>query len=341
MATISQVAALAGVSPTTVSHVINDTRYVSSEVRLRVQQAMDELGYQPNALARSLRRGVTHTLGLILPDSSNPFFAEVAQSLEVEAFDQGYNVILCNAEGSPSKERLYLEVLQKRQVDGLILLTTGEDGGPLSQAPRPDVPIVMLDRDLPTADADVVLADNRLGAVLATAHLLQLGHRRIGCISGPSHITPSARRVSGYMDGLAEAGIPFDETLVVRGDFHPESGRAGAHTLLDRPDRPTAIFACNDLMAIGAVRGACELGLSVPADLSIAGFDDIQLASYITPSLTTVVQPKTEMARTAVRLLLERMAERSLPARRQVLLPTLVVRESSRACQLKGGVAGT
>lgn len=341
MATISQVAARAGVSPTTVSHVINETRFVSSEVRLRVQQAMDDLGYQPNALARSLRRGVTHTLGLILPDSSNPFFAEVAQNLEVEAFDQGYNVILCNAEGSPSKESLYLEVLQKRQVDGLILLITGEDSGSLSQALRPAVPIVMLDRDLPTADADVVLADNRLGAVLATTHLLQLGHRRIGCISGPSHITPSARRVSGYIDALAEAGIPFDEALVVRGDFHPESGRAGVRALLDRPDRPTAIFACNDLMAIGAVRGACEQGLSVPADLSIVGFDDIQLASYITPSLTTVVQPKAEMARAAIRLLMERMAERGLPVRRQVLSPTLVVRESSRACQDKGGVAGT
>ena len=333
MATISQVAEHAGVSSTTVSHVINETRFVSSAVRLRVQRAMDELGYQPNALARSLRRGETHTLGLILPDSSNPFFAELAQNIEIAAFDLGYNVILCNAQGLPSKERLYLDVLQKKQVDGLILLSTGEDAESLSESLRRDVPIVMLDRDLPAADADMVLADNRLGGVLATTHLLQLGHQRIGCISGPSHFTPSARRVSGYRDGLSEMGIAFDETLVVRGDFHPESGRAGALALLSRPDRPTAIFACNDLMAIGAVRAACELGLSVPSDLSVVGFDDIQLASYITPSLTTVVQPKAEMACTAVQLLIERMADRSLPARRQVLSLALVVRESSRTPQ--------
>lgn len=331
MATISQVAERAGVSVTTVSHVINETRFVSGAVRERVQQAMDELGYRPNALARSLRRGETHTLGLILPDSSNPFFAEVAQNIEVAAFEQGYNVILCNAQGAPSKERLYLDVLQKRQVDGLILLSTGEDGESLSQALHRDIPIVMLDRDLPAADADVVLVDNRLGAVVATNHLLELGHRRIGCISGPSHINPSARRVSGYLDSLAGAGIAFDETLVVRGDFHPESGRAGAHALLSRPDRPSAIFACNDLMAIGAVRAACELGLNVPEDVSFVGFDDIQLASYITPPLTTVVQPKAGMARTAVQLLFERMADRSLPARRHVLSPTLVTRASSRA----------
>lgn len=330
MVTISQVAKRAGVSSTTVSHVINETRFVSSAVRERVQQAMDELGYQPNALARSLRRGETHTLGLILPDSSNPFFAEVTQNVEVAAFDQGYNVILCNAEGSPAKERLYLDVLQKRQVDGLILLSTGEDGESLSQSLRRDIPIVLVDRDLPTADADVVLADNRSGAFLATSHLLQLGHRRIGCISGPSHITPSARRVSGYIDALADSGIAFSDTLVVRGDFHPESGRVGAHVLLGRPDRPTAIFACNDLMAIGVVRAASERGINVPTDLSVVGFDDIQLASYITPSLTTVVQPKAEMARTAVQLLVERMTDRSLSARRRVLSPMLVVRESSQ-----------
>lgn len=331
MATISQVAERAGVSVTTVSHVINETRFVSSAVRERVQQAMDELGYRPNALARSLRRGETHTLGLILPDSSNPFFAEVAQNIEVAAFEQGYNVILCNAQGEPSKERLYLDVLQKRQVDGLILLSTGEDGESLSRALHRDIPIVMVDRDLPTADADVVLVDNRLGAAIAIDHLLHLGHRRIGCISGPSHITPSARRVSGYRDSLAGAGIAFDETLVVRGDFHPESGRAGALALLNRPDRPSAIFACNDLMAIGAVRAACELGFSVPEDVSVVGFDDIQLASYVTPPLTTVVQPKAGMARTAVHLLFERMADRSLPVRRQVLSPALVARASSRA----------
>ena len=330
MATVQQVAERAGVSAATVSHVTNNTRFVSPELRARVHAAMDELDYRPNALARSLRRGETRTLGLIVPESSNPFFAEVAQAVELAAFDRGYSVILCNSEGSPTKERLHLDVLLTKQVDGVILMSTGAEDA-LSQLVSGTIPIVIVDRDMPNMETDLVLADNRHGGYLATRHLIGLGHRRIGLISGPPGITLSEQRISGYMGALAEAGLAPDDTLLTHGDFHFESGRSGALILMNRPDPPTAVFACNDLMAIGVRRAAAEIGLQVPEDLSVVGFDDIQLASFTTPSLTTVAQPKAEMGRQAVRLLLGRMADRNAPAIRLVLLPDLVMRESSAA----------
>jgi LacI family transcriptional regulator len=333
MPTIREVADRAGVSPTTVSHVINNTRFVSEDVRRSVQAAMDELGYAPNALARSLRRGETHTIGLVLPDSANPFFAEVGRAIEATAFDVGYSVILCNTEGDSAKEQFYLDLLAKKQVDGVILVATGDGLGSLPALSR-RLPIVAVDRVLPGAEIDAVLTDNRHGGYLATQHLLDLGHRRIACITGPSHLTLSAERVVGYRDALTQAGIAVAETWLVRGDFHPESGRNGALALLERPDAPTAIFACNDLMAIGILRTAAEFGLRVPEDLSVVGFDDIELASYTYPQLTTIVQPKVEMGRRAVQLLTERIAERTRVPRREMCEPVLVVRESTQATVL-------
>jgi LacI family transcriptional regulator len=344
MPTIRQVADRAGVSPTTVSHVINHTRFVSEDVRLRVQAAMHEMGYWPNAVARSLRRGETHTLGLMLPDSANSFFAEIARIIEAAAFDAGYSVILCNTEGDCGKEQFYLDVVVKKQVDGVILVATGgcmETLPALSQR----VPVVVVDRDLPDLALDAVLADNRQGGYVAVSHLLELGHRRIGCITGPSHLTPSAERVVGYQEALACAGLPADPDLLVRGDFHPESGRLGAHTLFGLAEPPTAIFTCNDLMAIGVLRAAAETGRPVPQALAVVGFDDIELASYTLPQLTTIIQPKVEMGRRAVQLLTERIADKDRPPRREVLATTLVVRESSMppgsgpAGNIQGGYA--
>jgi len=325
--TIRQVAEKARVSPTTVSHVINNTRFVSKDVQRRVRAAMDELGYRPNALARSLRRGETHTLGLVLPDSANPFFAEVGRCIESAAFELGYSVILCNTEGDSAKEHLYLDVLSKKQVDGVIFVATGHQADALRVLLR-QMPVVVVDRDLPDVEVDAVLADNRRGGYLATQHLVDLGHRRIGCIAGPSNVTPSAQRVTGYREALFEANLPVDESLILRGDFHPESGWAAARNLLSRPDAPTALFACNDLMAIGVMRAAAETGRRVPADLAIVGFDDIELATYTIPPLTTIGQPKMEMGRAAVKLLVDRICDRARPLHRELLPTQLVVRGS-------------
>jgi LacI family transcriptional regulator len=326
MSTIREVASRAGVSSTTVSHVINNTRFVSEEVRQRVQAAMDEIGYRPNELARSLRRGETKTLGLILPDSANPFFAEIGRSIEKAAFAQGYNVILCNTDGDFDRERTYVDVLLKKQVDGLVFVATGERSDSLSQILKLKVPIVVVDRDLPDVQLDTVLSDNYQGGYLATQYLINLGHRRIACISGPSHLTPSALRVTGYKQALLNANIPIDDRLILRGDFHPQSGWQATLELLALPDKPTAIFACNDLMAIGVLRAAAECGVQVPKELGVMGYDDIELSSYTTPALSTVRQPKVEIGQTAVRMLLERIQNKEIPPRRELLSATVIVR---------------
>jgi LacI family transcriptional regulator len=330
MITIREVAEKAGVSPTTVSHVVNNTRYVSDDVRARVMDAMRELNYRPNALARSLRRGETHTLGLILPDSANPFFAEIGRAIETAAFERGYSVILCNTENDIEKERMYTEVLENKQVDGMIFVASGDHRETLSQIAQKGLPLVVVDRDMGSLELDTVTTDNHHGGLIATQHLLSLGHRIIACITGPSNITPSAERVTGYRAALQQAGILVDESLVVRGDFHAPSGYEGAMQLFQRSPRPTAIFACNDMMAIGVIRAATQLGLRIPEDVSIASFDNIELASYTTPPLTSVAQPKQEIGQMAITLLLERMQNASLPPRRNILPTRLVIRESTR-----------
>lgn len=329
MTTIREVAKKAGVSSATVSHVVNNTRFVSEDVRERVKSAMRELNYRPNALARSLRRGETHTLGLILPDSANPFFAEVGHVIESAAFLLGYSVILCNTENDENKERLYTEVLENKQLDGIIFVGAGENRESISKIIHNGLPLVVVDRDMGNLELDTVTTENYQGGLLATQHLLSLGHQVIGCITGPSNITPSADRVTGYRAALQQAGIPIEGSLIARGDFHASSGYSAALQLLAHNPRPTAIFVCNDMMAIGALRAAVQLSLSVPENVAIVGFDDIELASYTTPPLTTIAQPKQEIGQLAVKLIFERMGNPLLPPRHIILSTQLVIRESS------------
>ncbi|MEI7845912.1 MAG: LacI family DNA-binding transcriptional regulator [Chloroflexota bacterium] len=329
MATIKEVAARAGVSSATVSHVINGTRYVSAAVQEQVQQAMEALGYRPNALAQSLRSGNTHTLGMILPDSANPFFAEIGHSIEIAAFEAGYSVILCNTENDFAKETLYMDVLTNKQVDGIIFVAIGERGDSVEKLLKMNFPVVVMDRDFPELAMDVVLADNLQGGYLATKYLISLGHTRIGCIAGQSNVTPSALRVKGYMRAMEEANLPVLRELIINGDFHPESGWQVTHHMLSMENRPTAIFSCNDLMAIGVLRAAAELGLSVPHDLSVVGYDDINLASYVIPPLTTVNQDKNEMGLAALKLLLARIEKKYVDPQRTLLPVSLVIRGST------------
>src|SRR5574339_1064208 len=224
MATIREVAEQAGVSYATVSHVINNTRWVSPETRERVLAAMDALNYRPNALARSLRRGKSNTIGLVLPDSANPFFAEISRGIEDEAFNKGYSVFLFNTELDTQRELFYVDVLSKKQVDGIIFVAAGDQTDSLDFLVREGMPVVMIDRNVPNVQVDAVLPDHQLGGFLATQHLLALGHTRIACIAGPSSITPSAERITGYRNALEQANISFDENLVMRGDYHAQSG---------------------------------------------------------------------------------------------------------------------
>lgn len=333
MTTIREVALRAGVSPSTVSHIINNTRFVAPETRERVLAAMAELNYRPNVLARSLRRGETRTLGLILPDSANPFFAEVARAIEDAAFRAGYNVILGNTENDLAREQVYVDVFVQKQVDGLIFVATGDQSPSLEELLRLELPVVVVDRQLPGLQVDSVLTNNLQGGLLATRYLLSRGHRRIGCLTGPSHLTPSAERVVGYRQALAEARLAIDEQLIRRGDFHPHSGYTLTYELLCLDQPPTALFVCNDMMALGALRALTEAGLRVPADCAVVGFDDIELASYANPPLTTIRQDKAALAATAVKFLLERIADPGLPARTHLVATSLVERQSGGACR--------
>jgi LacI family transcriptional regulator len=334
MATIREVAEMAGVSFATVSHVINHTRFVSEETRERVLAAMKELDYRPNALAQSLRSGKTKTFGLILPDISNPFFAEIGRCIEDAAFKLGYSVILCNSERDPTKEEFYVEVLSKKQVDGVIFVGTTDQVESLDLLLSQELPVVVIDRDLPDLEVDAILIDNHYGGTQATRHLIDCGHRRIACIGGPSLVTPDSKRVTAYKEALIEAGLPWDERLVIRGDYHPESGYEITKLLLDQPDPPTAFFVCNDMMAFGSLRAIVNAGCQVPGDISIVGFDDIELASYFNPTLTTVAQPKVEIGIRATQLLIERIAQKSRPYQREVLPVKLIVRDSSGPLKL-------
>jgi len=322
------VAEAAGVSITTVSHVVNGTRGVSDELRVRVLKVAQELGYRPNVLARGLRKGQSKTLGLIIPDSSNAFFGEVARGLERKSYSLGFSVMLCNTDGEPSREVVYIEMLMSKQVDGVALVSAGDNIKTVSVLRALKIPFVVVDRHVSGEEMDEVLVDNLQGGKLATEYLLSLGHTRIGCVSGPSILTPTVDRVRGYQQSLEAAGIEADETLIVKGDFQCGGGYRGTQFLLSLPEPPSAVFVCNDLMAIGAISAACAAGLQVPRDLSIVGFDDIALASFINPALTTVAQPKEDIGSVAADLLVQRILNRDIPPRKYVLPTELVVRGS-------------
>ncbi len=330
MATMRDVARRAGVSTASVSHVINQTRPVSGDLRQKVLAAMQELEFRPNRLASGLRSGHSKTLGMIMPDSDNPFFAEVARGAEEASARWGFSIILCNSKGDADIELMYAGLLIEKQVDGILFFAAGVSEERLMAALRAScVPMVVTDRESMDVSADFLGIDNVAGGRLATKHLLDLGHRRIACIAGPSDHTPSAGRVIGYRQMLRECDIGGDEELVVKGDWRSGGGRRAALGLLALPDPPTAVFACNDMMAVGAISAAAGLGLRVPGDISVVGFDNVELASFTVPALTTINQPKHEVGSTAVAMLMDRIKAPALPSRRLVFPLELIVRKSS------------
>lgn len=331
MATIKDVALHARVSVTTVSHVVNETRFVSADARQRVNQAIEMLRYVPSALARSLKNNRTHTVGMMIPNCSNPFFAELIRGIEDTCFAADYNVILCNSDDDPLKQRKYIRVLMEKQVDGLIVFSSGCDSE-LSKALRETgMPQILLDREVEHVTADLVEVDHEAGACLATQHLIELGHRRIACISGPSDLAPVRQRVMGYRRALLQAGIAHNQEWEVDGGFTSEMGYVAMEKLLAQEHSPTAVFANNDLMAIGAIGAVTAHGLNVPRDISVVGFDDIALAAYSNPPLTTVMQPKHQLGAMAATFLMDRIMKPDIPLRREVLQPTLCIRKSTMA----------
>jgi LacI family transcriptional regulator len=265
---------------------------------------------------------------MMVPDSANPFFAEVARGIEDTSFEQEYSVILCNSDGDMEKEQFYINVLVEKRVDGIIFVAAGGSAQHIRNLLERDMPLVVVDREIADVEVDSVLTDNLQGGYLATKHLIELGHRRIGCITGPSDLTPSAERVIGYKRALMERNLAVNENLILKGDFQYESGYQAVREFLAMDEPPTAVFACNDLMAVGAISGVRENGGRVPEDLAIVGFDDIALASFTNPPLTTIAQPQYEIGVLAAQMLMERIKDKAMPPRRRLLKTTLVVRES-------------
>jgi LacI family transcriptional regulator len=330
MVTIRDVAKAANVSISTISHVINETRYVSPDTRERVLAAMKQLNYQHNRVASSLRNRKTHTIGVLLPNSANPYFAEILAGIESACFEQDYHIIMGNANDDPEREQSYLKVLLSRQVDGILLISTGAFDDSIHLLRENKTPVVMVDRSTELTPVDEIFTDNQGGGYLAAAHLLALGHRRIGCVTGPSFLTPSAARVQGYRDAFAAAGQNLKEEWIVTGDFQHEGGYMAAQKLLALGDMPTAVFVCNDLMAVGVIAALQEAGLRVPQDVSVIGYDNIPLASYSNPRLTTIAQPARELGYLAVERLLERLDDPNVVARHEMLPVMLIERDSCR-----------
>jgi LacI family transcriptional regulator len=328
MATIKDVAALAGISYTTVSHVVNKTRPVSEEVRVKVEAAIKTLDYVPSAVARSLKAKTTATIGLLVPNSLNPYFAELARGIEDYCERNGYCVILCNSDDNPDKQRSYLRVLLEKRIDGLIVASAGGDGGLAQGLAAVRTPMVIVDRGLEGVDADLVRIDHEYGAYLATRHLLELGHRDIATISGPATTSVAQMRLAGFCRALEEAGIRVARGRMLESDFTSTGGYSAAAVLLEN-NPPSAIFAANDMIGIGVLRAAAERNIRVPTDLSVIGFDDSQMSRYVYPALTTVGQSILQLGEMAAGVLLRRIAKPDLATEQRIVTPSIVLREST------------
>jgi len=325
---ITDVAQRAGVSISTVSRVLNNSDYpIRPETRQKVLEAIEELQFRPNDVARSLLLKQTHTIGLIVPDISNPYYPELSLGVEATASKHGYAVIFCNTSRRPEKVEYYLDVLLQKRADGIIIAGGGTDLTQISQGTlRSDTKIALVGKHhLPFPSVQV---DNFGAAREITSHLLHLGHRHIAFISGPPNLTSVQDRLAGYKASLEERGISEDNRLICEGDFGAESGYSATLSLLRGEPTPTAIFAANDRMAISAMAAAADVGLRVPNDLTVVGFDDIITASLVRPSLTTVALPAYEIGASAMRLMLRLLEGEECP--KTVWLPTqLVIRQSS------------
>lgn len=327
--THKDVAARAGVSVATVSYVINNgPRHVADETRVRVEEVIAELGYYPSEVARSLRLQQSSTVGLVIPNSANPFYAEIARELERACTEEGLLVLLCNSDRDPEREQRFVFMLRAKQVDGVVITPHGDASALLQPLLAAHIPVVVLEHSLPGIHC--IGIDDLEGGRLATQHLIDLGHRRIGVIHHETTAL-SVQRQQGYRMALAAAGIEYRPELVITSGSMQADGYSAMQRLLALHQRPTAVFTHNDIIALGAMRAIYDRGLAVPQDISIVGYDDIAAAAYLAPPLTTVRSPKTEMGMLAARTILQLVQEPDLPAQTVTLPVELIVRASTAA----------
>ncbi|MDO6409849.1 MAG: ribose operon transcriptional repressor RbsR [Pantoea sp.] len=326
---MKDVARLAGVSTSTVSHVINNNRFVSEQVREKVEQAIRSLNYAPSALARSLKINQTRTIGMLLTASNNPFYSEVVRGVENSCYERGYSLILCNTEGDEERMNRSLETLLQKRVDGLLIMCTETHLPSADILNRyPSIPMVMMDWAPFEGRGDIIQDNALLGGEMATQHLIDRGYRRIACIAGPLDKTPARLRLDGFQKAMSNSGLPVLPGYVVDGDFEFQGGFNAMNQLLTLDPLPEAVFTSNDAMAVGVYHALFQAGLRVPQDIAVMGYDNIELARYLTPPLSTVHQPKDELGELAIDTLIHRMSDPDASQQTLVLTPELVERGS-------------
>ncbi len=312
------------------SHVINKSRYVSDKLINRVEQAMDELDYQPNLLAGSLRKKKTGTIGLIIPDNSNMLYADISKNFEDIFFSKNYNIIVANSAYIIKREIEHLKNLRSKMVDGILMIPASTEGEHIEKIRAAGIPVVLLDRKIIGLEADYVLPDNYQMGYIAGKYLIDLGHKNMGYIDRFQPHYHSIERRKGFKDALAEGGITFDDENVLEGGLSYNKGAEAAKRLIQRNKKITALFSFNDINALGAIRGLNDIGLKVPGDISVMGIDDIVISSIFIPSLTTIRYPVKEMVAEASKILLNSIKQPVSNKNKEIIIkPELIIREST------------
>ncbi len=328
MPTIKDVARHAGVSITTVSRILNNQPYVAEELRQRVLKSIDELGYRPSRVAQRLRATDSNLVGVIFSDIANPFYIESLRGIEQVLSKHDMSVLIGNADSDQKREESFIHLMQMEGVAGLIIAPTKEESAVLAQASSLGLPVVVIDRRMNNMQVDTVLADNFKGSLLAIQHFVTLGHRRIGVVSGPLHLTSGRERYTGYLQAMSDAGLAVEPGLTRFGDYRQASGYTLTRELLEAPNPPSALFVANNQMTIGALNAIHEMGWNIPNDIAVIGFDDLSWAVSLNPPLTTVAQPTFQIGLQAAELFMVRIADPDRPPRTIVLETRLIVRES-------------
>ncbi len=327
--TMQDVAERAGVSKATVSHVINETRFVEAATKSRVQEAIDALGYRPNVAARSLTTQRTRIIGLIISDVTNSFFGEMTRGIEDVLVSNGYSLMLCNTNEVLEREEYYIDILLRQGVDGIIAAAASQDWDALNEAAKLNIPIVMLDRTFEDAKSPYVGVNNRQGAFIGTRHLIERGYRDIGILSGFQRLSTMRERLNGYEDALNEANLPSRESWRVDSPLTIDDGRRAMVQLMAQEPRPRAVFICNNLLSLGALMGLREMNIHCPRDVAIVGFDDHPWAQVSQPPLTVVRQPTHAIGETAAHKVLAALNDGDMEIPSALFNCQLVVRSST------------
>lgn len=324
--TIYDIAEATGVSIATVSKILNNKGSISQATRQRVLEAIDRLGYEPSAIASALAGKNTKSIGVLIPDINNPYYAEVIRGAEDEAFERGYSLLICNTDNNEEKDKIYLWTLRQKKMDGLIIATGSTSPQAIKDMIARNIRIVLMGREISGANLACVMIDDFTGAYLAGKHLLELGHRSFGIIMESLQFWPNAKRLNGFVTALQEENASY--YTLSDDQYGIASGTKQAAELLSK-HQITAIFASNDLLAVGALQACRELGKRVPDDISIMGFDDTVFAKIVYPSLTTVSQPIYEIGRRTASMLIQAIETGTQPTTKVVIESTLVIRQST------------